>query len=60
MYNIMRNLTVGAERGIYMEKKICSVCGKKMNLFDHDDEDGNLDRWEWQCECGHTEDEEEY
>ena len=56
----MRNLTVGAERGIYMEKKICSVCGKKMNLFDHDDEDGNLDRWEWQCECGHTEDEEEY
>ena len=38
--------------------KICPICGKSMELFDHDDKDGNFDKWEWQCECGYTEDEE--
>ena len=41
-----------------MSYKKCPICGEVMTSFDHDDEDGNFVKWEFQCSCGYTEDEE--
>lgn len=38
-----------------MINKFCPECGSKMELFDHDDEDGNFSKWEYQCNCGYRE-----